>query len=37
LGATTDFNEISKIRKGMLKDFKDAFIIGFKDGVKVNY
>ena len=34
-GETSDWNEISRIRKSLLKDFKDAFIITFKDGVKV--
>ena len=36
-GETTDFAEIKKIRRQLLKDFKDAFIVGFKDGKKVNY
>ncbi|GHT77418.1 N-acetylmuramoyl-L-alanine amidase [Bacteroidia bacterium] len=34
-GETSDYNEIVRIRKSLLKDFKDAFIITFKDGVKV--
>ena len=36
-GETTDFTEIKRIRRQLLKDFKDAFIVGFKDGKKVNY
>lgn len=36
-GETTDFAEIKRIRRQLLKDFKDAFIVGFKDGKKVNY
>lgn len=31
-GSTTSFSEIKRIRRSMLKDFKDAFIITFKDG-----
>jgi N-acetylmuramoyl-L-alanine amidase len=34
-GETTDVKEIARIRKSILKDFKDAFIIVFEDGVKV--
>jgi len=34
-GESSDWNEISKIRKSLLKDFKDAFIVTFKNGVKV--
>ena len=36
-GETTDFAEIKRIRRQLLKDFKDAFIVGFKDGKKVKY
>ncbi|WP_455634995.1 N-acetylmuramoyl-L-alanine amidase family protein [Parabacteroides sp.] len=36
-GETTDFNSIRKIRRTVAKDFKDAFIIAFKDGKKVKY
>lgn len=35
-GETTDFDEIKKIRKKVAKTFKDAFIVAFKDGVRVN-
>lgn len=36
-GETTSFNEIKKIRRTVAKDFKDAFIVAFKDGKKVRY
>ena len=36
-GETTSFSEIKQIRKKLLKDFKDAFIVGFKNGKKVSY
>lgn len=36
-GETTDFNEIRRVRRAMVKDFKDAFIIAIKDGKKVEY
>lgn len=36
-GETTDFNEIKKIRREVAKDFKEAFIVAFKDGEKVKY
>ncbi|MGM9758916.1 MAG: N-acetylmuramoyl-L-alanine amidase [Parabacteroides sp.] len=35
-GESTHFNEIRKLRRSILKDFKDAFIIEFKDGKKIN-
>ncbi len=34
-GESTSMAEIKKVRQSLLKDFKDAFIISFKDGVKV--
>lgn len=34
-GESTDFNEIKRIRKSLLKDFKGAFIVEFKDGKKI--
>lgn len=34
-GTTSDWKEISKIRQSLLKDFKDAFIITFKNGKKI--
>ncbi|WP_102407966.1 N-acetylmuramoyl-L-alanine amidase family protein [Parabacteroides bouchesdurhonensis] len=36
-GETTDFDSIRKMRRVVAKDFKDAFIVAFKDGVKVKY
>lgn len=36
-GETADFNSIRKMRRAVAKDFKDAFIIAFKDGKKVKY
>ena len=35
VGETSDKNEIQQIRKKLLTDFKDAFIITFENGVKV--
>jgi len=34
-GATTDPNKIKSIRKNILKDFKDAFIVEFRDGKRI--
>lgn len=34
-GATTDFNEITKIQAQVRKKFKDAFVIKFKNGNRV--
>lgn len=36
-GETTNFDEIRKLRRQLAKDFKDAFIVAFKDGEKVDY
>ena len=36
-GEMTDFNEIRKLRRQVVKDFKDAFIVAFKDGKKVKF
>lgn len=36
-GETTDFDSIRKTRRRVAKDFKDAFIVAFKDGKKVKY
>jgi N-acetylmuramoyl-L-alanine amidase len=33
-GESSDWDEISRIRKSLLKDFKDAFIVKFVNGVK---
>lgn len=35
-GESTNFNEIRALRRKVAKDFKDAFIIEFVDGEKVN-
>ena len=35
IGATSDWNEIQQLRKKITKDFKDAFIITFENGIKV--
>lgn len=34
-GESTSLEEIKKVRQKVLKDFKDAFIVSFKDGEKV--
>lgn len=36
-GESTDFNEIKKLRRQVVKDFKDAYIEAFKDGKSVKY
>lgn len=36
-GESTDFNAIKKLRREVIKDFKDAFIVAFKDGKRVSY
>ena len=36
-GETNSFEEIKKIRRAAAKDFKDAFIVAFKDGKRVDY
>lgn len=36
-GETSDFNSIRKLRRTITKDFKDAFIVAFKDGERVKY
>lgn len=35
-GSSADYNEIYRLRKEILDRFPEAFIIAFKDGVKVN-
>lgn len=35
-GESTDFNEMRSLRRKVARDFKDAFIVEFKNGVKVN-
>jgi N-acetylmuramoyl-L-alanine amidase len=34
-GESTDWTEINEIRKKLVKDFKDAFVVAFENGVKV--
>ncbi|MDH6535032.1 N-acetylmuramoyl-L-alanine amidase [Parabacteroides sp. 52] len=34
-GESTSLNEINKVRRRLLKDFKDAFVVSFKDGKKI--
>lgn len=36
VGASADYNEIYQLRKSLLEQFPDAFIIAFKDGKKVD-
>ena len=36
LGSSEDYNEIYQLRKAQQKSFPQAFIIAFKDGVKMN-
>ncbi|WP_455640460.1 N-acetylmuramoyl-L-alanine amidase family protein [Parabacteroides sp.] len=36
-GETTDFESAKRLRRQVAKDFKDAFIVAFKDGKKVKY
>ncbi len=35
-GSTTDYREILKLKRQIAEDFPDAFIVAFKDGVKMN-
>lgn len=36
-GESTSFNSIKQKRREIIKDFKDAFIIAFKDGKRIKY
>lgn len=36
-GESASFNEIMRVRRKLLKDFKDAFVVAFKDGQRVDY
>ena len=36
VGASTDYNEIYRLRKSIIETFPEAFIIAFKDGRKMN-
>ena len=35
-GCSTDYNEIQKLKKKISKKFKQAFIVAFIDGKKIN-
>lgn len=35
-GSSTDYNEVSRLRKSLLSKFKDAFIIAFRGNEKMN-
>jgi N-acetylmuramoyl-L-alanine amidase len=35
-GESSDWNEINRIRKSLQKDFKDAFVVKFQDGVRIS-
>ncbi|MDO4164129.1 MAG: N-acetylmuramoyl-L-alanine amidase [Bacteroides sp.] len=35
-GASTDYNKVARTRKELTTKFKDAFVIAFKDGKKMN-
>jgi len=35
-GASTDYNEMLRLRKKLLDDFPQAFIIAFKDGQRMD-
>ena len=36
VGASTNYNEIYRLRKEVLDQFPQAFIIAFRDGQKMN-
>jgi N-acetylmuramoyl-L-alanine amidase len=36
VGASTNYNEIYRLRKEVLEQFPQAFIIAFRDGQKMN-
>lgn len=36
IGASPDFDEVNRLRKTLLNDFPQAFIIAFRDGYKMN-
>ena len=36
IGASEDYNEISRLRKSVLTNFPEAFVIAFKDGQKMD-
>ena len=36
VGSSTNFNEISKMRKELAKKFPQAFVVAFKDGKRID-
>jgi N-acetylmuramoyl-L-alanine amidase len=36
IGASEDYNEISRLRKSLLENFPEAFIIAFRGGQKTD-
>ena len=36
IGASEDYNAINRLRKELLSDFPEAFVIAFKDGSRMN-
>ena len=36
IGASEDYNAINRLRKELLADFPEAFVIAFKDGSRIN-
>ena len=36
MGSSADYNEIYRLRKTLTGDFPQAFIIAFRDGVKMD-
>jgi N-acetylmuramoyl-L-alanine amidase len=36
IGASEDYNAINRLRKELLADFPEAFVIAFKDGSRMN-
>ena len=36
IGASTDYNEINRLRQSLADDFQGCFVVAFKDGEKMN-
>jgi N-acetylmuramoyl-L-alanine amidase len=36
IGASSDYNEIAKLRKSLADDFPQSFVVAFKDGKKMD-
>lgn len=36
IGASTDYNEIAKLRKNLMGDFPQSFVVAFKNGKKID-